>query len=275
MSVKIGLALGGGAMRGLAHIGVIEVLEQEGIEIAYVAGCSIGAIIGAAYCCGAPMPMLEKLVMALEDRDLIDVTLPRQGLVKGVRAQSIIRTLTHDKNFDQTNIPFAAIAVDLPKAELVVLNTGKIYTAVRASMSIPGVFEPVVMGDRLLVDGGAMQRVPLAAARAMGDELLVGVDIGYRGEPREQEKTASTLDIINQTLDLMGWEITRLQEQLADVMILPKVRHINPYTMKQAQECIELGRVAARERVEDIKNAALKRAAELEQRKGEVESSGQ
>ena len=129
--------------------------------------------------------------------------------------------------------------------------------------------------DLLLVDGGAMQRVPLAAARAMGDELLVGVDIGYRGEPREQEKTASTLDIINQTLDLMGWEITRLQEQLADVMILPKVRHINPYTMKQAQECIELGRVAARERVEDIKKAALKRAAELEQRKGEVESSGQ
>ena len=163
-------------------------------------------------------------------------------------------------------------------------NEAKIFTDVVDSASIAQVQElcnqEFTAGSRirLMPDIHAGAGCTIGTTMTITDKVvpnLVGVDIGYRGEPREQEKTASTLDIINQTLDLMGWEITRLQEQLADVMILPKVRHINPYTMKQAQECIELGRVAARERVEDIKKAALKRAAELEQRKGEVESSGQ
>ena len=251
MSVEIGLALGGGAMRGMAHIGVLQVLEEHDIKVKYLTGCSIGAVVGSAYACGAPLDMLGKLALSLDEKDFVDVTVPRLGFIRGNRAMTIIRTLTHDMNFEQTKIPFAVNAVDLQSGECVTFNSGKIYPAVRASMAVPGVFEPANIGGRQLVDGGVAQRVPLKVAKAMGDALLVGVDVGYRGSERA-EKASGTIDVIRRSLDLMEWEMAKGYETLADVMILPQVQHIIPISLRQAEECIALGRDAALLKVDEI-----------------------
>ena len=178
---KIGLALGGGAMRGLAHIGAMQVMEEHGIMPDVVAGTSIGAFVGGVYACGMSLKMMERFCYSINEKDLMDVVRPRQGLIGGARIERMLRTLTGNRTFDQARIPFAAVATELERGERFVFQEGPIWEGVRASISIPGIFVPFHTGGHTYVDGGVVDRVPIAAARELGADFVIGVDVGYRG----------------------------------------------------------------------------------------------
>ncbi|MGI6705396.1 MAG: patatin-like phospholipase family protein [Clostridia bacterium] len=251
---KVGIALGGGAGRGIAHIGVLQVLTEKKIPIDMVAGTSIGAIIGALYCCGVGCRMMEKIALHLDEKAYFDVTVPRKGFMKGDRIQSLVQTLTGNKNFEDLAIPLGVVAVDLNQSKAIIFRRGKIHKAVRASISIPGLFEPVETEGMVLVDGGIIDRVPVSALQEMGADITIGVDVGFRGT---HQKANGILEIILQSFEVMEWEMVKHRTMDADVMITPDLMDINPTTLAQASESIELGRKAAETAVPEIRRLLL------------------
>lgn len=255
---KVGIALGSGGARGFAHIGVLEVLRTEGIPIDMLIGSSMGAVVGAVYACGGDLCMAGKLAALLKERSYLDMAIPREGFIKGERFQELIRIVTKDMTFEQAILPFACVAVDLESAEVLILSEGKIHEAVRASISIPGIFVPHRYGGRMLVDGGVVERVPVHGARKMGADFVIGVDVGYKGGKRAPAK--NVLDILNYTIELMQWEIAKERVNTADMMITPPVENINPLSNSQAEECIEIGRRSAEAAIPQLRELLEKRA---------------
>lgn len=250
---KVGLALGAGAFRGLAHIGILDVLEREGIPIDRIAGTSIGALVGACYASGMRPDALETAARNFNEASYLDVVIPREGLLAGNKLMSLVKELTGGKTFAEAIIPFAAVACDFITTETVVLQDGPMYEAVRASVSIPGVFVPVEREGRTLVDGGIVDRVPADVCRALGADIVIGVDVGYRGQEVE---TRGIIEHVMHAYDILEWQSAKLHASEADVMITPDVLNINPARIgNRALECIERGREAAA--------AALDRVREL------------
>ncbi|MDN5276972.1 MAG: hypothetical protein PWR01_937 [Clostridiales bacterium] len=249
--VKIGLALGSGAARGLAHIGVLQVLEENGIVPDYIAGTSIGAIVGALYAAGVSPKMMEGLAQNLDIKKYYDVTVPRYGFVKGQRIEELIKLLTRDKECSELNIPLTVTAVDLKTCRLIELNEGKVYRAVRASISIPGIFTPVEQGDYILVDGGLLARVPVDTVKRMGADVVIGVDVGFRGQHRPP---VNILEVILQSLEVMELEILKNNVEKGDVIIYPDVSDIHPFYFDKVEECVQEGRKAALKAMDRIKN---------------------
>lgn len=249
----IGVALGAGSTKGFAHIGVLQVLEENRIPIGCVTGCSIGSIIGAIYAVGSNLHMLEKYAAVMNMREFFDVANPKEGgLLHGEKLEELIRIFTHDKSFDQTNVPFACVATDANRGELVTLNEGKLHTAVRASMSIPGIFTPVHLDGRTLVDGGVLERVPCRLARQLGAELVIGVDVGYHGG-LEDASSMNAYQQINRTLEIMGWEIAKGRLEEADVKIVPEVLFVKGrFSTDMAEACVAEGRRAAADALPEI-----------------------
>lgn len=258
---KIGLGLGSGAMRGLAHIGVLQVMEENKIPIDVVSGCSIGSVVGGIYCCGVQPKRLEQLALHLDQRTLMDVTVPRSGLLRGRQIQSVLMTLTQNKDFSQLNIPFYVLATDIQQGEAVILQEGKLHEAIRASISIPGVFQPHLYMNRKLVDGGVVERVPLDVLHQNGADITIGVDVGYRGEPRT--RVENVFEIMMAAMEIMDWEMNRQKVYRADFMIAPDVRDINPATLDDAQRCIERGRDAAIAAMPEIKRIINEKAVSM------------
>jgi len=261
-NVKVGLALGSGAARGIAHIGVLQVMEENRIPIDMVAGTSIGALIGALYCCGMDTKIMGEIAIRLDEKNYFDLTVPRKGFMRGDRFQSLIRTVTKNQSFEDLKIPLAIVSCDLNKSQRFIFRSGKLHKAVRASISIPGIFEPVEMDGRLLVDGGVVDRVPVGVIKQMGADITIGVDVGFRGSPRVAN---GILDIILHSFEIMEWEMVKYKTIDADVMITPELQHISPITLAQAEECIELGREAALK--------ALPSILEIMERKGQENSA--
>ena len=252
MTKKVGLALGSGSVKGVAHIGVIQVLEENGVPIDMVSGSSAGAIVGAIYCVGTDLSLLGKYFEAINSRDFMDMTVPRNGkggLVKGNRMQEMVRIFTHDKTFQETRIPFICMAVDVETGELIAYqNTEKkLHDCVRASMAIPGLFTPVRLDGRLLVDGGVLERVPCLPLKEAGADVVIGVDVGYRGEVQRIEvPTARAL--FDRSREIMMWYITRTRQECADLVLCPKVLDImKGFSNKNTQEGIAEGRRVAEE----------------------------
>jgi len=252
MTKKVGLALGSGSVKGIAHIGVIQVLEEHGVPIDIVAGSSAGAIVGAIYAAGTDLSMLGKYFESISSRSYMDMTIPRSGkggLVKGDRMEELVRVFTHDKTFKETRIPFICMAVDIETGELIAFQDTdkKLHECVRASMSIPGVFMPVRMDGRLLVDGGLLERVPCIPLREAGADVVIGVDVGYRGEVRRVENpTLHTM--YERTLDVVMWYITRARQEEADIVLCPRVLGLmKGFSTRHTQECIAEGRRVAEE----------------------------
>lgn len=270
MTKKVGLALGSGSTKGIAHIGVIQALEENGVPIDMVSGSSAGAIIGAIYAAGTDLSMLGKFFASISSREYMDMTLPRTGrggLIKGERMQELVRLFTHDKTFDQTRIPFLCMAVDVETGELLTFQDGnkKLHECVRASMSIPGVFVPVRIDGRLCVDGGVLERVPCIPLRDAGADVIIGVDVGYRGEVRRIEMP-TVRNIIDNTLDIMQWEITRLRLEAADIMLCPQVRTLmKGFSTEHTEECIAEGRRVAEEALPRILKVLEKNDIPLKQ----------
>jgi NTE family protein len=194
--LKIGLALGGGAARGCAHIGVLRALEEKSIPVGCIAGTSIGAMVGAVYASGG-MDHLEELLLKMDLLQLLsyfDVVFPHSGLVDGRKVTELLRGILGDRSFDDLSVPFAAVATDLRDGSEVVLSSGDVIDAVRASIAVPGVFTPFVTDDALLVDGGLVDPVPVNVVRSLGAEFVIAVDLNrYVVGSKQEHRTGGGL----------------------------------------------------------------------------------
>ena len=259
---RFGVALGGGAFRGLAHIGVLQALEARGLRPDCIAGTSMGALVGGVYACGMNLRLMERFCASIDEKDLVDVALPTEGIIAGNRIELLLRTLTGNRRFDQTQIPFAAVATDLEMGERAVLREGLLYQGIRASISIPGIFKPCRLGGRTYVDGGVVDRVPVTTARDMGADFVLAVDVGYHGGPAQCEGIAR---VILHSLEIMEWQVMQHTVNTADFLLVPKLAHINPASIAQAEECIRIGREEMERRMPEFLEALeKKRAACLE-----------
>ncbi len=195
---KVGLALGGGAARGGAHLGAIRAIEEAGVRVDYVAGTSIGAMVGAAYAAGT-IDKLERFTQQLEWREMItflDMAFPSSGLIDGRHVTQFIDRLVDGRTFDELALPLSVVASDLNGGAEVVMCDGDVVKAVRASISIPGIFSPVRKGEMTLVDGGLVNPVPVTVVRGMGADFVIAVDLGHEadsnGEPRQIPRQEDT-----------------------------------------------------------------------------------
>ncbi len=174
---KVGLALSGGAARGLAHVGVLQVLESEGVPIDCIAGTSAGSIAGAAYAAGLRGERLLEIALSVRWRDFGRPVWPRRGLISFARLESFLIKTVGDLTFDDLQIPYAAVAADLETCELAVIREGRVAPAVRASCSVPGVVTPVELAGRMLTDGGIVNNLPISVVRDMGADVVVAVNL--------------------------------------------------------------------------------------------------
>lgn len=253
MRPKVGLALGAGAARGLAHLGVLEVLDREKIPIDFVAGTSAGAIMGGVYAAGGDVARTQSLACALDWDHLVKLVLPRLGFVRADQLLELIRLLTKGKTFAELQTPFAAVAVDIERGEEVILEEGPVAEAILASASVPGVFEPQRRNGRLLVDGGLLNQVPSDVVRRHGVDVVIAVDVGSE-EPLIPVK--NILDVLNQSFEIMQREIARYKaSDPADVLIRPELGRLSGYRLEAAPSIIEAGRVAARAALPAIRRA--------------------
>jgi NTE family protein len=255
MNPKVGLALGSGGARGFAHLGVIKVLEEEKIPINLIAGSSIGALVAALYASGLGIERLYKLAKAFKRNDYIDITVPKMGLISGKRIKEFICLLTKGKRIEDLNIPIAIVATDLQNCEKIVFQEGTIADAVRASISIPGIFVPEKMDGRLLVDGGVIDRIPVSVAREMGADIVIGVDVSH---VKVNEDISSIFDVIMQSIDIMQDELVRHRVFASDVMIRPRVEQYSSRAFTNTEEIIAIGEEEARKQIGKIHEAIEK-----------------
>lgn len=239
---KIALVLGGGAVRGFAHIGVIKTLEAHGIVPDMVVGTSAGSVVGALYAGGYTGFELQKIAFQLEQESLGDWVLPDRGFVKGEMLQNFINKALQNRSIERLNKPFAAVATELQTGEMAVFRRGNTGMAVRASSSIPGVFQPVKIEGREYVDGGLVSPIPVRAARGMGADIVIAVDIS--GKPRNA-KLNDTIDIFLQAFSIMGQAIGRYELAEADVVIRPQTGTIGATEFDQKHLAIMEGEKAA------------------------------
>ncbi|MDI6707323.1 MAG: patatin-like phospholipase family protein [Bacillota bacterium] len=252
---KLGLALGSGAARGFAHLGVIEALEEEGIPIDFVSGCSIGSIIGALYCCGMGTGEILKLAEEVDFWEWIDISIPKNGFILGKKIEQLMKKYTEGRTFEELRKPFAIVATDLESGRQVIFKNGYLYKAIRASIAIPGIFVPVEEEGRTLADGGLIDPVPVDLVKSMGADVVIGVNLGSGISEKEIN---SIYDVIIRSIDIMQNEIIRLRGIEADILINPDLRGINPVTFNQARECYQIGKTAAREKIGQIRSIMSK-----------------
>lgn len=239
---KIALVLGGGAVRGFAHVGVIKVLDAQGIHPDLVVGTSAGSVVGALYAAGYSGFELQKIAFKLEEDSVGDWMLPDRGFIRGEALQSYINQTVRNQPIEKLKIPFAAVATDLQSGEMMVFRRGNTGMAVRASSSVPGVFQPVAIGGHDYVDGGLVSPVPVNVARALGADVIIAVDISAK--PRNA-KVEGLTDILLQTFGIMGQSISKTELAGADVVIRPNTLGFGSADFARKHEAILEGEKAA------------------------------
>ncbi len=291
MKQKVALVLSGGGARGIAHIGVIEELEKQGYEITSIAGTSMGSLVGGVYALGK-MEEFKNWICTLDKRrifSLVDFAISKQGLIKGDRVLKKMKDFIPDTNIEALKIPYVAVAADLLQREEVAFTEGSIYEAIRASISIPTVLTPVKTEDRLLVDGGVMNNIPISQVKRTTGDLLVVVNVNAYVPERsphismeESEKTQSTYQnkikefynhlkkisplghdeklgyftLITKTLDLMTDHMAQLtlSQFSPDILINVSRDSCTMYDFYKAEGMVEIGRQAAHSSIEVYKS---------------------
>ncbi len=224
--IRIGLALGGGAARGFAHIGVIKALEAHGIHPDLVAGTSAGSVVAALYASGMSGLQMNKAALKLDEASISDWAMPfrSRGLLKGVALENYLNTTLNNRRIEQLKIPLGVVATDLRTGEPILFQRGNTGQAVRASCSVPSIFEPVTIGRHEYVDGGLVSPVPAAFAHKMGADFVIAVDISSRPE---SGVTTSSLDMLMQTFTIMGQTIKAYElDKYANVVLRPNLNRM-------------------------------------------------
>ena len=280
--LKVGLALGGGGARGLAHIGVLKVLERENIPIDLITGTSMGAIIGGVYALKKDISAIEKIAEKYskisefnidfsfsekERKDkpfflkkmsdflkkgyILNLELRRKYINDGEGVKKIIKDLVGDKAFTDTKIPFAAVAADLVKGKKVILTQGKLFDALLASASIPGMFPPVILDKKTLVDGGIVDVVPIQAAQSLGTNFVIAVSVSQTIKKRVE--FSNTVEILFRSDSITSAELRKLQLSFADVVIAPKVGRFHWSDFSKPEQCVREGEIAAQNAILELK----------------------
>ncbi len=239
---RIGLALGGGAARGFAHIGVIQVLEEAGIRPALVAGTSAGSLVAALYASGKGGPELAQLADAMDEATITDWSFPGRGLIRGEALARFVRDHTGGRAIEQMPLPLGIVATDLDNGQAILFQVGDTGVAVRASSAVPAVFRPVRIGSREYVDGGLVSPVPVRFARQMGADLVIAVDIS---EQPDGAATGDMMRILLQTFSIMGRSINLFELRDADVVIRPRLAGVASADFSARKRTIQAGREAA------------------------------
>ena len=241
---RIGLALGGGAARGFAHIGVIEVLEEAGIRPALVVGTSAGSLVAALYAAGKSGPEMAALALSMDEGAITDWSFPSRGLIRGEALARYVREQTGGRTIEQMKLPLGIVATDLDTGAGILFQRGDTGSAVRASSAVPAVFQPVRIGSREYVDGGLVSPVPVRYARQMGAELVIAVDIS---SPPDGNPTGDVMKMLLQTFAIMGRSINQFELREADLVLRPGLAGMSSADFGGRKRAIEAGReVAAR-----------------------------
>ncbi|MET0858612.1 MAG: patatin-like phospholipase family protein [Telluria sp.] len=222
--VRIGLALGGGAARGFAHIGVIKALEAQGIFPDVIVGTSAGSVVGALYAAGNNGFALQKVAMDMDEASISDWALPLfgkvSGVLKGDALQNYVNKAVHNVPMEKLKIPFGAVATDLNSGQPILFQRGNTGQAVRASSAVPSVFQPVKIGSRSYVDGGLVAPVPVRFAREMGADFIIAVNISTQ---TDAQATLSSLEVLMQTFSIMGQRLNHYELKDADIVVSPRL----------------------------------------------------
>jgi NTE family protein len=239
---RLCLALGGGAARGFAHIGVIQVLEESGIKPHCVAGTSAGSLVAALYASGLNGTELAKLALRMDESAITDWSFPGRGVIRGEALARYVRQQTQGKLIEQLPMPLGIVATDLDSGQGVLFRRGDLGQAVRASSAVPAVFQPVRIANREYVDGGLVSPVPVRYAREMGAEMVVAVDISTQpdGQP-----TSDPFSLLLQTFSIMGRSINQFELREADVVVRPALAGVSSADFTARQKAIQAGRQAA------------------------------
>ena len=249
----VGLALSGGAARGIAHVGVVRALVENKIPIDLVAGTSAGAIVGGAHAAGMPVEELAELGRGLRWRDVGKMTMSRLGVQSNERLEEYLRARLPVTRFEDLSIPFAAVATDLKTGTAVVMrDEGDVPFAIRASCAIPGWYVPVVDEQgRQLVDGGLVAVIPVTVARELGADFVIAVDVNAAGATF-LGPTSSVIGVVLQSMLVVQKTASRYQLAASDLVITPQIGHIRWDEMGRADELMEAGYKAAIERLPQI-----------------------
>ena len=239
---RIGLALGGGAARGFAHIGVIQVLEEAGLRPSLVVGTSAGSLVAALYASGMNGRQMATLAEGMDESAVTDWAFPGRGLIRGEQLARFVRQHTGGRSIEAMPLPLGIVATDLDSGEGILFRRGDPGTAVRASSAVPAVFQPVRIGEREYVDGGLVAPVPVRYARQMGAELVLAVDISARpdGNP-----TGDPVRLLLQTFAIMGRSINQFELREADLVLRPGLAGIAAADFAGRLRAIQAGRAAA------------------------------
>lgn len=251
---RVGLALSGGAARGMAHVGVLRAFEEHGIPIDVIAGTSAGALVGGVYAAGLSIDEIEKLGCSLHWRDVGRTTISRLGIQSNARMEKLLRARLPVTRFEDLRIPFAAVATDLNSGEPVVLSgEGDLAFAIRASCCVPGWYVPVTDAQgRQLVDGGLVANIPATYARDLGADLVIAVDVNAEGA-KFLGAPQSIIGILVQTTTVVQRTAASYQLRAADIVVRPRVGHIRWDEMARADELMAAGYDAAIETIDEIK----------------------
>ena len=246
---KIALVLGAGSSKGFAHIGVLKILESNKIPIHMIVGTSVGSVIGSLYAYGHNAFELQKLSFSIEKGDIVDLTIPDNGFIKGEKLEEFVNKTLKYTPIEKLKIPFYAVATDIQNGQEIVFGRGNTGQAVRASCSIPGVFRPVKIGDKMYVDGGVVSPVAVDAAKRFGADIVIAVDISTEVE---QTLPGNTVETILQSLNIMYSKLASVQLSQANVVIKPKVGYIGSADFSKRHEAILEGEKAALEALPKI-----------------------
>lgn len=247
---RVGLALGGGAARGFAHIGVIQVLEEQGIKVDLVAGTSAGSLVAAIWASGKSGAELGSLAASMEESSITDWTYPGRGLLRGEALARYVRQHTEGRSIENMVRPLGIVATDLGSGEPILFRRGDPGVAVRASSAVPAVFQPVRIGNREYVDGGLVAPVPVRFARQMGAELVIAVDIS---QMPEGQPTNDALQMLLQTFSIMGKSLNQYELREADIVMRPKLQGVSGADFGARRLAVMAGREAALTMLPEIK----------------------
>lgn len=246
---KLGIAFGGGGIRGMAHIGLIEELDKRGIRADMVAGTSIGSLMAALYACGYRGSFLAQLMENINLKQLLDISPSKDGLMTGKNYAEFARLMTKGRNIEELDIPLAIIATDLNKGDMQVFTQGPIWRAIHASSAIPGVFAPVEYYGATYVDGCLVDNCPCQTLRDMGADVVVAVDLDTVKQGQSPVRN-NFVNVLQRSVDVMGKKNS--SANLADICLQPMTEYIQSIDVKRADWALECGRVEAAAHIDEI-----------------------
>ncbi|MGB5867218.1 MAG: patatin-like phospholipase family protein [Arcobacteraceae bacterium] len=235
---KIALCLGGGGVLGAYHIGVLKAVEELNIKIDFIAGTSIGSIIGALYAAGKSAQQIEEIALHIKWKDFYNLSICKLGLLSNEKIGNLITKETNSKKFKDLIIPFGVVATDISKGEKVILKKGNLQKAVMASSCVPGVFIPVEIQGKLLVDGGIVENVPISVAQEFEAEYIIAVDLNSK---HSYTRPKNAIEVLFNSFEFLSNQATSLRLNEANLVLEPNLEKFNSINTKQIKELINKG----------------------------------